>query len=184
MNKPKLILIEAPQGGGKSSSCRLLREKMPNTTLLSLSSIEDDTAFNTYLYHSGILSMLQDLSNLGSSFVLDRSFLSNYVYYKLGFKKYDWEQEYDWLCRKLKLLEEYFDVSIFILATSKEEYERRLNKRDKYEYIKMSSENSMKQQREYLDLFFDLKDKGFNIHVINNTNTSKEQTVNLIISQA
>ena len=146
--KPKLIIVLGSQGSGKSSIATELREKLPNTTRISLSSIENDNSVNTFLYHANILNMIYDMKDLGASFIFDRFFICNEVYTRLGLKEYrDWSNEYNYLLSKLKLVSLYYDVHIFILATTKEDYERRLSKRNKFEFVKMSSENSMKQQR-------------------------------------
>ena len=145
--KNKLIIIESAPAGGKSTISRLFRENIPNTTLMSLSSIEEDRKETVFLYHSAMLNAILDCNGYGSNFVLDRSFITNQVYSLLGLKDYDYTEEYEWLCDKLKYLSHFYDIHLFILATNKENYEKRINKRDKFQYVKHSAENSMKQQR-------------------------------------
>ena len=103
--KRKLIIVEGGIGSGKSSLSYLLRENMKHTTMISLSSIYDDTSVNNFLYHTNILNMLQDVD--GSNFILCRSFLSNEIMSRLGHKSYDNKQNYDWLLDKLKFLNTY-----------------------------------------------------------------------------
>ena len=70
------------------------------------------------------------------------------------------------------------------IAENEENYTERLSKRDKFQYVKHSAENSMKQQRKYMELADDIRDKnlGVSVHTINNTGTTPEQTLELIMS--
>ena len=80
MSKPKLIIVEGAIGSGKSSLSRLLRENMKHTTLLSLSSIGDNTDFNYFSYHANILNLALELRGNNQNIILERSFISNRVY--------------------------------------------------------------------------------------------------------
>ena len=184
MSKQKLILIDGSPASGKSRITKLIRENRPHTTLLSLSSISEDRKETSYLYHSSVMNMILDCNGFGCDFVADRTFLTNQVYSLLGLKDYDYTEEYEWLCDKLKYLTHFYDIHLFILATNEENYAKRLSKRDKFQYIKHSAENSMKQQRKYMELADDIRDKnlGISVHTINNTGTTPEQTLELIMS--
>jgi thymidylate kinase len=178
--KRKLIIIEGGIGSGKSSLSYLLRENMKHTTMISLSSIYDDTSVNNFLYHTNILNMLQDVD--GSNFILCRSFLSNEIMSRLGHKSYDNKQNYDWLLDKLKFLNTYYyDVEFIILATTKEEYEKRLSKRNKFKLIEHTVNEAMEQQRLYLNIADELREYGFNVAVYNNSGMSKKDLCNLIM---
>ena len=73
-------------------------------------------------------------------------------------------------------------MTVVILATNREEYEKRLIERGKKtEYIKYSADESMKQQRKYLEIADELREKGIHVITINNTGTSVEQSADLII---
>ena len=55
MGKPKLIIVEGAIGSGKSTLSRSLRENIPNSTLLDLGSIGNDSQAHSFIYHSNIL---------------------------------------------------------------------------------------------------------------------------------
>ena len=182
MEKPKLLIIESAPAGGKSSVSRYIREHLPNTTLLDLGSLSHDTVVSSYLYHVSILNLFFDLRSTGSNIVSSRSFITNEVYYRLGKKDYINTANYHYLCEKLSLLTVYYDVTVVILATNRDEYEKRLIERGKKtEYIKYSADESMKQQRIYLEIADELREKGIHVIMINNTGTSVEQSADLII---
>lgn len=178
--KRKLIIVEGGIASGKSSLSHLLRENMKHTTMLSLSSIYDDTSVNNFLYHTNILNMLLDIDM--SNFILCRSFLSNEVMSRLGHKTYDNKQNYDFLLDKLKFLNRYYyDVKIIILATTEQEYKKRLSKRNKFELIEHTVNEALEQQRTYLKLVDELREFGFDVVVYNNSGMNKKDLVNLIM---
>ena len=178
--KRKLVIVEGGIGSGKSSLSHLLRENMKHTTMLSLSSIYQDTSVNNFLYHVNILNMLMGIDT--SNFILCRSFLSNEIMSRLGHKSYDNKQDYDWLLDKLRFLNTYYyDVKIIILASSKQEFERRLLKRDKFELIEHTVNEALIQQREYLKIADELRELGFDVVVYNNSGMNKKDLCKLIM---
>ena len=182
--KPKLIILESSPASGKSTIAKLIRENLPNTTLFDLGSIENDTKTNSYFYHSSILSTVYDLRGTGSNFVFARSFITNQVYYLMGKKDYDNTDNFGYFCDRLKILTLYYDITIINLCCSRNEYEKRLEHRGKKcEYIKYNSDESMKQQRVYMELMDKIRDKelGVNVVNLNNTGLKKEQTLELIM---
>ena len=112
--KPKLIIVEGAIGSGKSSLAHNLRENMKNTTMLSLSSIENDDKCNSYMYHANMLNMIMDSRTFNSNFILCRSFISNEVYNRLGRKDYDNSENFQLLTYKLEVLQYYYDVKVII----------------------------------------------------------------------
>ena len=178
--KRKLVIVEGGIGSGKSSLSHLLRENMKHTTMLSLSSIYQDTSVNNFLYHVNILNMLMGIDT--SNFILCRSFLSNEIMSRLGHKSYDNKQDYDWLLDKLRFLNTYYyDVKIIILASGKQEFERRLLKRDKFELIEHTVNEALIQQREYLKIADELRELGFDVVVYNNSGMNKKDLCKLIM---
>ena len=178
--KRKLVIIEGGIGSGKSSLAHLLRENMKHTTMLSLSSIYQDTSINNYLYHVNILNTILDIDT--SNFILCRSFISNEIMDRLGHKDYNNKENYEYLLDKLKFLNKYYyDVKIIILATTKQEFERRLLKRDKFELIEHTVNEALIQQREYLKIADELRELGFDVVVYNNSGMSKKDLCKLIM---
>ena len=50
VSKRKLVIVEGGIASGKSSLSHLLRENMKHSTMLSLSSIYDDSSVYNFLY--------------------------------------------------------------------------------------------------------------------------------------
>lgn len=180
MSKPKLIIVEGGIASGKSSLTHLLRENMKHTTMLSLSSVMNDSEVNNFLYHTNILNMFYDIKN--SNFVLCRSFISNEIYARLGHKNYDNTENFDFFVDKLLFLAKHrYDVKVIILATSTNELERRLGKREKFELVEHSIKEAKEQQRKYLEIADELREKGLSVSVYNNSGMSKKDLCKLIM---
>lgn len=181
-SKPKLIIVEGAIGSGKSSLAHNLRENMKNTTMLSLSSIGNDDKNNSYMYHANMLNMIMDSRTFNSNFILCRSFISNEVYNRLGKKDYDNSENFQLLAYKLEVLQYYYDVKVIILTSNPSEYERRLGKRDKFEYVKHTVDEALKQQRTYMLLSDELRKKHIPVEVINNSGISKKQLCDYVVN--
>ena len=180
--KPKLIIVEGAIGSGKSSLAHNLRENMKNTTMFSLSSIGNDDKNNSYMYHASMLNMIMDSRTFNSNFILCRSFISNEVYNRLGKKDYDNSENFQLLAYKLEVLQYYYDVKVIILTSNPNEYERRLGRRDKFEYVKHTVDEALKQQRIYMLLSDELREKHIPVEVINNSGISKKQLCDYVVN--
>lgn len=180
--KPILLIIEGSICSGKSSLSKALREQMPHTMLMDLSSIEKDSEPNSYMYHANIMNMILDMKGYGSNFVLSRSYISNEIYARLNKKDYDNSRNFRILTNKLELLQYWYDVKIVILASNPNEYERRLNKRDKFEYVKHTKKEALAQQKQYLLIADELRNAHFDVRVYNNSGLDKEQLLNLVMT--
>lgn len=154
INKPKLIFIEGSAGVGKSSVTNYLREHMLSTSLVRLSGIktkESNGASLSFVYHLSVLSMLKECQLSEMNWVFDRSFISDRVYAKLGYKEYDFNLEFNALTQVLYDLTKYYDIHVIVLTANETTYENRL-KRDKAEYQKFSVQSSLDQQKTYVEL--------------------------------
>lgn len=185
-NKPKLIIVEGAQGSGKSTICRHMREKMTSTLLLSLSGVADKTkegAWKSYEYHSAFLNTLFDISNCGLNTILERSYLSERVYAKLGIKPYTFEEQTKALNCRLRFLATKYDVHLFILTCAESEYEARLQ-RDKGSYVGFSVQSSLDQQDAYLSELKNIEETypSINCYVVDNTTLTAEETAEHLIS--
>lgn len=181
VSKPKLIIVEGSQGCGKGTFTTLLRENIPCTTLMRLSGIKDKTkatglqkVFNLRLQE---LQFILNTQNCETTYVLDRSFMTEKVYCNLGFKEYKFEEEYDLLRRFLDFIGQYYDVHFILLSVDECEFTNRL-KRNKaeYEHAKFSAESSIKQQDEYLNEVISMSNDCENItcHIVLNNRSIEE----------
>lgn len=160
MEKSKLIVIEGPQGVGKTNLANYLRENISSSNLYRLSGIPDKTITgldkNKDMYN-GLLAYLKTLESTGMNLIFDRTFFTEKVYATLGFKDYSFDEAYCELLDKfLNLNFDIYYIALYLKDTNL--YIERL-KRDKAEYVKFNIENSIKQQNEYLKIAEDLKEK-------------------------
>lgn len=159
MEKSKLIVIEGPQGVGKTNLANYLREKIASSNLYRLSGIPDKTITgldkNKNMYN-GLLAYLKTLEQTGMNLIFDRTFFTEKVYATLGFKDYSFDETYNDLLNKfLNLKFSIYYIALYLKDTNL--YVDRL-KRDKAEYVKFDIENSIKQQNEYLKIADELEE--------------------------
>lgn len=155
-----LIVIEGPQGVGKTNLANYLRENIESSNLYRLSGIPDKTE-NGYVknarMYSELLRYLKSLEDTGMNLIFDRTFFTEYVYAKLGFKEYDFTVPYNHLLEEfLKLKFNIYYLALYLENTDL--YEERLL-REKAEYVKFNKKNSIRQQKEYLKVAEDLETK-------------------------
>lgn len=184
---PNLIIVEAPQGGGKTTLTNYLRDMMPYTHLLRLSGTQDKTIEGrepVYKMHKSILDMIKDTSGM-INYVMDRSHLSEQVYCSLGYKEYSFDKQCMSLNKKLNELTKYYNVYLVGLMTTAEEYEKRL-KRDKPKYldIEFNKESSELQQIGYYLEILRIHSKYPNINtlLIDTTNKTPEEVAKEVLS--
>ena len=79
------------------------------------------------------------------------------------------------------MLQYWYDVKIVILASNPNEYERRLGKRNKFEYVEHSVEEALKQQKQYLLIADELRNAHMDVEVINNSGVTKQQLCNYVL---
>lgn len=151
MERSKLIIIEGPQGVGKSGLTSYLREKVPSCDLYRLSGIKDKTEKGKekakQRYYS-LLNYLKEQEDVGLNELFDRTFPSDHVYANLGYKEYDFTDVFEELTEKLNKLN--FDIYYFSLyLENPETFKIRLQRDDKHGYQATSIDSSLRQQEEY-----------------------------------
>ena len=113
--------------------------------------------------------------------IFDRTFFSEEVYSRLGFKTYSFHELYEELLKKLNSLN--FDIYFVVLyLKNTNEYEKRIQ-RDKGVYQKFSVESSIKQQEEYLKLADEVEKTAPNIKVIRFDNSNCDNYTDKIDEQ-
>lgn len=168
MEKSRIIIVEGPQGSGKSTITNLLRETMTSVNLIRMSGVKDKGMTGkekSFFVHRTTFEMINKLSKCDINFILDRSFLSEVLYCDLGFKPYDsrgWQEYFKGIMNNLK---ENYDLEFVLLKPHKDELKERL-KRDKGEYQKFNVESSLNQSNKYLELFQDSFFENFSVNII------------------
>lgn len=151
MERPKLIIVEGPQGVGKSGLTSYLREKVPSCDLYRLSGVKDKTITGLekvkQRYYS-LMKYMKEQETVGLNELFDRTFPTDFIYANLGYKEYDFSETFEDLTKLLNDLD--FDIYYFSLYIEDVEiYKTRLQREDKHQYQEVSIDNSVNQQNEY-----------------------------------
>lgn len=105
---------------------------------------------------------MEALEETELNLIFDRTFFTEQVYAKLGYKDYSFDDVYKRLLRKLSDLD--FNIYFVVLYLKDTNiYEQRIV-RQHHQYQAFSKENSINQQNEYLSLIDNIKYKS--IHKI------------------
>lgn len=161
-----IIIIEGPQGVGKSTMANFLRDNLASSNLYRLTGIKDKSITGlekSKIMYLGLINYMESLEETELNLIFDRTFFSEQVYATLGYKDYKFDEVYDILIKKLNAL----DYNIYFVVLYLEDtsiYEKRI-KRVHHNYQAFSLKNSTDQQREYLKLQDNMKDMN-NIHCI------------------
>ena len=158
-----IIIIEGPQGVGKSTLANFLRDNLPTTNLYRLSGIKDRTETGkekNKIMYLGLINYMESLEETELNLVFDRTFFTEQVYCSLGYKDYKFDEEYERLIKKLGALD--YNIYFVVLYLKDESlYEKRL-RRIHHNYQAFSLKSSVDQQNTYLKLADDIKEKNIN----------------------
>lgn len=177
MKKDAILIVEGPQGAGKTTFTNYLREKMSGTDLYRLSGIKDRTETGHQkikLKYEKLLEYMENCSDV--NMVFDRTFFTNEIYSRLGYHEYSFKDTYNQLLNKLdnlKNLDKYDIFFVVLYLEDESKYEERI-KRNKHQYQKFEVESSIMQQREYLKMADEIEKNCKNINVIRFNNDNEE----------
>lgn len=170
MANSKLIVVEGPQGAGKTTITDYLRYAIPYTNLYRLSGTADSTPTGkkkAETMYIDLLNYLKNLENQSINLVFDRTFFTEENYCRLGYKEYSFTDIYNKLLDKFANL----DFEIFYITLYLEDenlYVKRLQRENKavVKYAKFDIEKSIMQQRTYLEMSDEIAKKYPNIHCL------------------
>ena len=127
-NRGNIIIIEGPQGVGKSTMANFLRDNLASSNLYRLTGIKDKSqtgyAKNKKMYLN-LLNYMETLEETELNLIFDRTFFTEQVYGSLGFKDYKFDDVYKRLVQKLNGL----DYNIYFVVLYLDDislYEKRL----------------------------------------------------------
>ena len=166
MKQSKLIIIEGPQGTGKTTLSNFLRDNMLGSNLYRLSGQKDKTQtglnYSVTMYNA-LLDYLNVMQNIPMDIIFDRTFMTEEVYARLGYKEYSFTDIYNELLKKLSMLN--YDIYYFSLYLKDVNlFKKRLARDSHHNYQEFSSQNSIDQQNMYLKICDDLS-RFENIHI-------------------
>lgn len=171
MANSKLIIVEGPQGAGKTTVTDYLRNKLSYSNLYRLCGTSDQGMTGrskAAAMYSALLGYIKQLENKSVNLIFDRTFFTEMVYCQLGKKDYDFSMYYYDFCEQLFSMDyEIYFINLFL--QNPEHYIARLDRpgKAKFKNSEFSVENSIAQQEEYKKLTMALSDAYCNQENIN-----------------
>ena len=167
MANSKLIVIEGAQGAGKTTITDYLRHTLKYTNLYRLCGTSDSSPTGlkkaTDMYNN-LLDYITSMENESINLLFDRTFFSEENYSRLGFKEYSFSESYNKLLERFSKLDfDIYYITVYLRNTLL--YEDRILRKDKAvpEYAKFKVDSSINQQKVYLEMAEEIKEKYPNI---------------------
>lgn len=165
MEKNKIIIIEGPQGTGKTTLANYLRENIPSSNLYRLSGQKDKTVTGkeaSLKMYNALLNYLEEMQGIKMDFIFDRTFFTEEVYARLGYKDYSFTEVYQNLTERITKLDyEIYLCLLYLVNTNL--YKERLDRGSHHNYQAFSIDNSVNQQNIYFDIGKELKNTKINV---------------------
>ena len=179
MANSKLIVVEGPQGAGKTTVTDYIRHSLKYTNLYRLCGTADSSLTGkkkaSDMYWD-LIEYIEKLENKSINLVFDRTFFTEEIYSRLKFKEYSFSDEYEKLLEKFSKLDfDIYYITLYLKDTNL--FNKRLIRDDKAitEYAKFNIESSKNQQIEYLKMADEISSKYPNIKVFKVSNDTDEQ---------
>lgn len=179
MANSKLIVVEGPQGAGKTTVTDYIRHGLKYTNLYRLCGTSDSTPTGkkkaSDMYWD-LIEYIEKMQNKSINLVFDRTFFTEEIYSRLKFKEYNFSDEYEKLLEKFSKLDfDIYYITLYLKDTNL--FNKRLIRDDKAitEYAKFNIESSKNQQIEYLKMADEISSKYPNIKVFKVSNDTDEQ---------
>lgn len=188
-SKPLLVIVEGPQGVGKTTVTNWIRESIPYSNLYRLTGHNDSTPSGSRksidMYNS-LFDYIVNLSHCGVNLIFDRIFISEYVYCKLGYRKYNIFDNYKQWCNKLVALANLYEIVVINLYVSDQDVlrTRLMSRGDKPQHhdVKFEVGNSISQQTLYETAMINLnRYDGIMVHSVD-TSYDFKSTIESILS--
>ena len=114
----KCIIVEGPQGCGKTSLTNYLRDNIAASNLYRLTGNKDKTITgkekSRKMYYA-LLNYMKEIENSDVNIIFDRTFFTEQVYALLGYKDYDFTDVYEELLKKFNELNyDVYYISLYL----------------------------------------------------------------------
>lgn len=165
MQKNRIIIVEGPQGTGKTTLTNYLRDNIPGSNLYRLSGQKDKTITGKRIsaeMYNALLEYLKKMEIAPMDLIFDRTFFTEEVYARLGYKEYEFTDVYEELVHKLSSLQ--YDIYLILLYLEDTSiFGKRLARESHHNYQSFSIENSTNQQSVYLELGKELENTNIKV---------------------
>ncbi len=171
MANSKIIVVEGPQGAGKTTITDYIRHTLSYTNLYRMCGTSDSTVTGKKKakeMYEDLLEYLKKMENKSINLLFDRTFFTEENYCRLGKKEYSFTDVYEKLLKDFANLDfEIYYITLYLEDESK--YVERLNREGKavFKGSEFAAGNSINQQRIYLQMADEIKEKYPNINVCN-----------------
>lgn len=180
MANSKIIIVEGPQGVGKTTITDFIRNTVPYTNLYRLSGTSDSSKsgkIKSKKMYADLIEYIEKLQNMSINLLFDRTFFTEEIYCRLGLKDYSFTDEYAKLIDRLSKMDfEIYYITLYLDDT--EVYEERLKRSGKavVKYSKFDKNNSINQQEEYLKMADEIKENypQIKVYKVNSNKPLKE----------
>lgn len=186
MANSKIIIVEGAQGAGKTTVTDFLRYAVKYTNLYRLTGTSDSSIEGkkkATIMYDNLLNYMKTLENLSINLLFDRTFFTEEIYCRLGFKDYSFTDVYERLVEELSKMD--FKIFYFTLYLKDEgQFEKRLARAGKAvpKYAKFKAESSINHKENIWKWQKKLSRSIHNINVVNiqNVETLKRLKKELI----
>lgn len=181
MANSKIIIVEGAQGAGKTTITDYIRHAIPYTNLYRLNGTADSSPTGrekSKKMYWDLVDYIEKMQNMSINLLFDRTFFTEEIYCRLGFKEYTFSDIYEELLDRLSKMDfEFYYITLYL--KNENEFEKRLSRGDKTitKYAKFNKQSSINQQNEYLKLADEIALKYPNINVIKIDNSRDEEKV-------
>ena len=181
MANSKLIIVEGPQGAGKTTVTDFIRHGLKYTNLYRLCGTADSSpsgklkAKDRYF---DLIEYMKKMENKSINLLFDRTFFTEEIYSRLKFKQYDFSDAYESLLENFSALDfDIYYITLYLNDTSL--FAKRLERSGKavIDYAKFDVQSSINQQNEYLKMADEISNKYPNIHVFKVSNDNDEEEI-------
>ena len=175
MANSKIIIVEGPQGVGKTTITDFIRNSISYTNLYRLCGTHDVTKTGrekSIKMYDALMDYIEKMQNTNVNLLFDRTFFTEEIYCRLGKKDYTFSDVYERLLDRLSKLDfEIYYITLYL--ENENEYDQRLDRpqKAKMEKADFEKESSINQQKEYLKMADEIKQKYKNINVVNINNS-------------